>query len=221
MKKSTIQWMLGKSIRLAKVAGIILLLSGCSALVGKFVTVSLYAMKADGVTTTYSAPAMCSDPQYSIVFKPDAGVAIWIKPQLGGSVTVAITVQLQGGTTFAFIDPGVRIASREFGETVNASLAAFTYNRAVHEDGTGISASSELIGPSIVHHTNATDRSNDQHSPESIFFESKVIAAVPVKSPKEFTMQLPQAVVNGKTVIFPPITFSLRKITYFQSACLR
>ncbi len=192
-------------IHLASLLGALSMLCACGTLTDQEVNGVLLEMKANEAQVIYEPPAHCSPPGYRAVFHPGAGVVMTVMHGFGGGLAARFRIELDSGSTFAFGSASGRV----FFPTGAPQKDVFISNTSWIRDSRTVravaSADAVLTGRAP-----AGDRS---------VYEGD-ISAYQVTA-NDFSLQLPDAVVNGNPFRFPPIHFSGRQFRYVQEACLR
>ena len=181
------------------------LLPACSTLVGHDITRDVEEMKMDGAQVTYLTPAHCREPSYQVMFHPGPGIQMTITSHsAGGLGNTWFEMLVEPGRSLAFTSTSGRIESAD-GTVSDMFVANVQGARDSHSVTKSMPADGVMAG-----NANAGDASRYSGSFNSSPPDSKT-----------FTLQLPDAVLNGRPYKFPPIRYSARRVTYFQDACLR
>ena len=185
-------------------AAVLSLLGGCGTLSGQEADGALLEMRAEGAEATFSPPAHCTRPGYSATFHPGAGVLMTVAHHGGGALTT-FRVELERGRTFAFATTSGRVDFPSGAPSLDAFVRGTSWlrdSRTVRE-----------VAPADGVMTGAAP-AGDRSVFEGEFSVNGVTA-------QAFSMQFPDAVVNGVPYRLPPLHFSGRPFRYFQDACLR
>jgi hypothetical protein len=181
------------------------LLPACSTPVGHDLTRDVEEMKMDGAQVTYFPPAHCSGPRYELRFHPGTGIAMTITSDAAGGLGLTwFDMQVETGRSLAFTSTSGRIESLD-GTVSDMFVTHVQVMRDPRSVMKPMPADGVMAGSAPAGETSRYSGSFDSSSPGA----------------KAFTLQLPDAVVNGKPYRFPPIRYSARRLTYFQDACLR
>ena len=180
-------------------------LPACSTLVGHDITRDVEEMKMDGAQVTFHEPAHCGEPSYEVKFRPGPGIQMTITSHSSGGLgNTWFDMQVEPGRSLAFTSTTGRIEARDgtvsdmFVANVQAARDSHSVMKSMPADG--VMAGNAAAGD-VSHYSGS--------------FNS------PARGAKAFTLQLPDAVVDGTPYRFPPIRYSARPLTYFQDACLR
>ncbi len=194
--------------RLVTSTALLLLVSSlpaCSTLVGHAITRDVEEMKMDGAQVIFHEPAHCGDPRYEVRFQPAPGIQMAINSHsAGGLGNTWFEMQVEPGRSLAFTSTAGRIESLD-GTVSDMFVANVQGTRDSRSVMKSMPADGVMAGNSAAGDTSRYSGSFNSSPPD----------------PKAFTLQLPDAVVNGKPYRFPPIRYSARQVTYFQDACLR
>lgn len=173
------------------------LLPACSTLAGHEVHENVLEMRMDGAKVSFIAPAHCTLPGYQVDLQPGAGIRM--------SLTDAtFHVEVEPGRSLVFTSTTGRIESPD-GTVSDLAIARLKAIRDEHSAWTVVPADTPMAGIAPP----------GQRSTYLGDFDWRRPAA------QAFTVQLPDAVVNGQPYRFAPIRFSVKPYSYFEDACLR
>ena len=181
------------------------LLSACSTLAGRSVTRDVEEMKMDGAQVTFHEPVHCGEPRYEVRFHPGPGIQMTITSHsAGGLGNTWFEMLVEPGRSLAFRSPNGHLESPD-GTVSDMFVANVQGKRDSHSVMQPLAADGVMAGKSAAGDVSYYSGSLNSSPPD----------------PKTFTLQLPDAVVDGKPYRFPPIRYSARPLSYFQDACLR
>jgi hypothetical protein len=181
------------------------LLPACSTLVGQEISRNMLEMDMDGARVAFHAPAHCTPPSYEAEIRPGPGVSVTVMTiASGGLGSTRFRIVLDPGASFAFSSTSGRVAAP--GEPgMNASISGVSVIRNSHVARAPAPVDGVMSGSAP-----AGDRS---------VYEGDVSA--PGFAATAFSLQLPDALIDGVPYRFPPIRYRTRRLTWFQDACLR
>ncbi|WP_143525795.1 hypothetical protein [Rhodanobacter sp. C05] len=193
------------------------LVSGCTTLAGKMVSTHIYEMRVDGGNAVYSKPEHCSNPSYSVTYHPSDDAKLTLTDISGnGNIEFDVEITLKTNATFFFVSSSITASSSEWKKPINVPLPKFS---SYQKNGTQIFPLSELTGPKENTPTATPSPYYTTHFFSSYTYSGTVDGNI--DRVDELTINLPAAVVDGKHVEFGPIVLHDKKLTYFQSSCLR
>ena len=181
------------------------LLPACGTLIGQETSRNVLEMKMDGARVAFHAPAHCTPPSWEAEIRPGPGVSVTVTTIAGGGLgSTVLRILLDPGASFAFASTSARVAAP--GEPgMDAPISNVSVIRNSHVARAPAPVDGVMAGSAP-----AGDRSVYEGDLSAHGFSATA-----------FSLQLPDAVVDGVPYRFAPIRYSARRLTWFQDACLR
>jgi hypothetical protein len=152
-------------------------------------TVEYLEVRAEGAKIVNESPTKCSGPSSTLHFDFDNNVRVTLR----GYAIEFVDIKLKDGGTFKFVSSEVKL---QFPEATQVStLGMFNHRR----------APTSLLTTSLPY--------------ENGNFSAHFKVAPPSKSLSDFSVELPPAIINGKSVSIPKINFVSHSITYSKERC--
>ena len=200
---------------------VLALLTGCATVGNTVVHAHIYDMNADGATLKFSNGGHCSRASNSLSFLPGEGVMLTLDDYEDQPATLRIRIDLGVSRTFAFAAQFATSTLAPGAPPVVEVLPLIKHTPAAIPRYIVNTAVSVMSGPA----PDAVDISpNKAIAPKPItnqLFDADWELETRVTRPAQYTLQLPDAIVNGRRVQFAPIRMTLREVTYTHDQCLR
>jgi hypothetical protein len=153
-------------------------------------TVRYFEVYADGAKIENKSPTNCSGPGSTLHFDFDNNVRVTFR----GEAREFVSIKLIGDGTFMFVSSDVKIRFPEV--TRVATLGMFNYRR----------APTSLLTANLPYDNGS--------------FSAHFKVAPPTEPLSQYTVELPPAIINGKSVSISKIKFVARSATYSKEPCL-
>ncbi|MFZ6754686.1 hypothetical protein ACO0KY_15060 [Undibacterium sp. Dicai25W] len=183
------------------------------------VTRPIHELKSDDGQVTYTPPDHCSTPAYSINYRPGNGVSMRLLNDQGGDFYATIYLDLKVNTHFAFTSSTVKVRTVNGTQSMDTVLTNFSYTERPSGKNLQVLPTNGISGPAPnTPFTYPSPYYATSYATEYSFITSFIAQTHGVN---RFTIQLPDAVVNGQAVTFAPIIVARKELSYYHSACLR
>ena len=196
-------------------------LSGCGALGDTEVRTSLFDMKADQAVVTYQPPGHCTNPGYRLALHPGDGVTLTLQDTAGGGATLGVQVQLAVSRGFQFVSDTAQVTLQSGASPVPVPLPDFWFRAKPGALNSSARADDLLSGPAPNSPAAPPTPLRKTEFLSARVYDADLRLGDQVGANARFTLQLPDAIVNGQRIALPPIDMARRELGFTHDACLR